>query len=77
MEYLDGKLTTQGFLRRINTTHELESYEADKAELVEEAAWQRMERGRRSEGRIDFGMSPSLFTVAKVLCMIHRHFEVR
>ena len=42
MEYLDGKLTAENFLRRIDMTHELESYEADKAELVEETAWQRM-----------------------------------
>ena len=42
MEYLNGKLNAEGFLRRIDTTHELESYETDKAELVEETAWQRM-----------------------------------
>ena len=42
MEYLDGKLTAKKFLRRIDTTHELKSYEADKAELVEETVWQRM-----------------------------------
>ena len=45
MEYLDGKLTAEKFLRRIDTTHELESYEADKAELVEVTAWQRMVAG--------------------------------
>ena len=42
MEYLDGKLTAGEFLRRIDTTHELNSYEADKAELVEETVWQRL-----------------------------------
>ena len=42
MEYLSGKLTAEGFLRRIDMTHELISYETDKAELVEETAWQRM-----------------------------------
>ena len=42
MEYLNGRLFAKEFLRRIDTTHELESYEADKAELVEETAWQRM-----------------------------------
>ena len=40
MEYLDGKLTAEEFLRRIDMAHELNSYEADKAELVEETAWQ-------------------------------------
>ena len=42
MEYLDGKLTAEGFLRKIDATRELKSYEVDKAELVEETAWQRM-----------------------------------
>ena len=42
MEYLSGKLTAEEFLRWIDTTHELSSYETDKAELVEETAWQRM-----------------------------------
>ena len=45
MEYLSGKLTAEEFLRRINTTHELKSYEADKVELVEETAWQQMVAG--------------------------------
>lgn len=51
MEYLKGKLTAEEFLRRIDTTHELESYEADKAELVEETMWQRMAAG-------DLGFDP-------------------
>ena len=42
MEYLDGKLTAEDFLRRIDMTHELESYETDKTELVEETVWQCM-----------------------------------
>ena len=42
IEYLSGKLTAEEFLRRIDTTHELKSYEADKAELVEETVWQRI-----------------------------------
>ena len=42
MEYLKGKLAAEEFLRRIDTTHELENYEAGKAELVKETAWQRM-----------------------------------
>ena len=45
MEYLNGKLTAEEFLRRIDTTHELEGYETDKAELVEETARQRMVAG--------------------------------
>ena len=45
MEYLSGKLTAEKFLRRIDTTHELKSYEVDKAELVEETAWQHMVSG--------------------------------
>ena len=45
MEYQDGKLTAEEFLRRIDTTRELESYETDKAELVEETAWQHMLAG--------------------------------
>lgn len=45
MEYLKGRLTAEKFLRRIDTTHELENYEAGKAELVEETAWQRMVAG--------------------------------
>ena len=45
MEYLNGKLTAEEFLRRIDTTHELKSYEVDKTELVEETAWQRLVAG--------------------------------
>ena len=45
MEYLNGKLTAEEFLRRIDTTHELASYETDKAELVNETVWQRMVAG--------------------------------
>ena len=45
MEYLDGKLTAGEFLRQIDMTHELESYETDRAELVDETAWQRMVAG--------------------------------
>lgn len=42
VEYLNGKLTAEKFLQRIDTTHELKSYETGKAELVKETAWQRM-----------------------------------
>jgi len=45
MGYLEGKLTAEEFLRRIDMTHELTSYETDKAELVEETAWQRKVAG--------------------------------
>ena len=40
MKYLERKLTAEEFLQRIDTTHELNSYEADEAELVEETVWQ-------------------------------------
>ena len=45
IEYLNGELTAEEFLRRIDTTHELESYETGKAELVKETAWQRVVAG--------------------------------
>jgi len=41
MEYLDGKLTAEKFFRRIDTTHELMSYEAGKITFVVETAWQK------------------------------------
>lgn len=42
MEYLRGELTTEEFLRKIDTTHELQSYEASKAEMVDkQTVWQR------------------------------------
>ncbi len=42
MEYLRGELTTEEFLRKVDTTHELQSYETSKAELVDKpSAWQR------------------------------------
>ena len=45
MEYLDEKLNAREFLQRIDTTHELKSYETDKVELAEETVWQRMVAG--------------------------------
>jgi hypothetical protein len=54
MEYLDGKLTAEEFLRRIDMTHELNSYEADKAELVEETVWQNRVAG-------DFSFDPETY----------------
>ena len=41
IEYVAGKLTSEEFLRRIDTAHVLTSYEAGKAELVDETVWQR------------------------------------
>ncbi len=41
IEYLNGNLTAEQFLRRIDTTHELDTYEAEKATLVSETAWQK------------------------------------
>lgn len=35
MAYLRGDLTTEEFLRKIDTTHELQSYETDKTELTD------------------------------------------
>ena len=54
MEYLKGKLAAEEFLQRIDTTHELGSYEADKAELVEEMVWQRRGAG-------DFSFDPETY----------------
>ena len=53
-EYLQGKLTAEIFLQKIDTTHELKSYEAGKAELVEETPWQ-----QRVAQRWDF--DPEIF----------------
>lgn len=42
MEYLRGELTTEEFLRKIDTTHELQSYEVGKAEPADgPTLWQR------------------------------------
>lgn len=45
VEYLNGKLTVEKFLRKIDTTHELESYEADKAERIGQTVWQQRVAG--------------------------------
>ena len=48
MEYLKGKLTAEEFLRRIDTTHELDSYETDRAGRVEQigqTVWQKRVAG--------------------------------
>ena len=54
IEYLDGKLTAEEFLRRIDMTHELNSYETNKAELVEETVWQNRVAG-------DFSFDPETY----------------
>ena len=54
IEYLDGKLTAEEFLRQIDTTHELNSYETGKAELIEETMWQRLAAG-------DFSFDPETY----------------
>lgn len=55
MAYLCGELTAEEFLRRIDTTHELQSYEADKAELKNEATpWQRQVASSWRFGRESF-----------------------
>lgn len=48
IEYLEGKLMAEEFLRRVDVTQELTSYETDKAELVEETDWQRLVARRYS-----------------------------
>lgn len=41
-EYMDRKITAEEFLRRIDTTHELDSYDTTKQELpTEETVWQK------------------------------------
>ena len=42
-EYVQGNLTTEEFLRKIDTTHELTSYEAGKIKLVDgPSRWQQL-----------------------------------
>lgn len=42
-EYVQGALTAEEFLRKIDTTHELTSYEVDKIDLPDEPSlWQRL-----------------------------------
>ena len=42
-EYAQGKLTAEAFLRKIDTTHELTSYEAGKVDLSGDSSrWQRL-----------------------------------
>ena len=48
IEYLEGKLMAEEFLRRVDVTQELTSYETDKVELVEETDWQRLVARRYS-----------------------------
>ena len=45
MEYLKKRLTAEEFLRRIDTTHEIDSYETDKAEQAGQTIWQKRVAG--------------------------------
>lgn len=54
MEYLKEKLTAEEFLQRIDATHELESYEADRAEPRGQTVWQRRVVG-------DFSFDPEMY----------------
>lgn len=67
MEYLRGDLIAEEFLRKIDTTHELQSYEAGKAELVDgPTAWQ-----RRVASDITFDPAVSLPEEFMVLGLTH------
>lgn len=46
IDYLDGKLTAEEFLRKIDTMHDLEDYTVDETQTSPaETAWQRMVAG--------------------------------
>ena len=45
MEYLKGKLTAEELLRRIDTTHEMESYETDRVKPASQTVWQKWVAG--------------------------------
>lgn len=62
MEYLKGKLTAEEFLRRIDTTHELDSYEADKAEQIGQTVWQQRVAG-------DISFDPKLRYPETIQCL--------
>ena len=62
MEYLKGKLTAEEFLRRIDTTHELNSYETDKAEAIEQTVWQQRVAG-------DVSFDPELRYPETIQCL--------
>lgn len=67
MEYLRGELTAEAFLRKVDTTHELESYEAGRVELRDELTeWQ-----RRVAADITFDPAVSLPEQFMVLRMAH------
>lgn len=61
-EYVAGKITAEEFLRRIDTTHELESYDTvEQVLLPEESVWQ-----KRVAADLDFDpmrQYPSFFMV--------------
>ncbi len=62
MEYLKGKLTAEEFLRRIDTTHELDSYEAGKAEQIGQTVWQQRVAG-------DISLDPEVRYPETIQCL--------
>ena len=55
IDYLDGKLTAEEFLRKIDTMHDLEDYTVGETQaLPTETAWQRMVAG-------NIGFDPELY----------------
>ncbi len=62
MEYLKGKLAAAEFLRRVDTTHELDSYEAGKAEQIGQTVWQQRVAG-------DISFDPELRYPETIRCL--------
>lgn len=62
MEYLKGKLTAEDFLRQIDTTHELDSYETDRIESPEQTVWQQRVAG-------DISFDPEIRYPETVQCL--------
>lgn len=62
MEYMKEKLDAEEFLRRIDTTNELDSYEADKAELIGQTVWQQRVAG-------DISFDPELCYPEAIQCL--------
>lgn len=62
MEHLKGKLTAEEFLRRIDTTHELDSYETDRAEQIGQTVWQQRVAG-------DISFDPELRYPETIQCL--------
>ena len=62
MEYMKEKLDAEEFLRRIDTTNELDSYEAEKAELIGQTVWQQRVAG-------DISFDPELCYPEAIQCL--------